>query len=87
MSDLMELLYNYLQENRISRLLGPEYRNCVIRRSARWKRLTEGLSPAQMEDLEAFLRLEREAWEREEKALFRAALGLGLGLAGLGAER
>ena len=80
MEQILDVLYNYIQENRIAYYLNGDPEYCLAGR-----RMDEA-----EEWLEARARLERLAAARAERdfryerALFRCGLGLGLELAGSG---
>ena len=80
MEQILDVLYNYIQENRIAYYLNGDPEYCLAGR-----RMDEA-----EEWLEANARLERLAAARAERdfryerALFRCGLGLGLELAGSG---
>jgi len=80
MEQILDVLYNYIQENRIAYYLNGDPEYCLAGRrmdeAEEW--LEANLPP------EARARLERLAAARAERALFRCGLGLGLELAGSG---
>ena len=71
MLDILDVLYNYIQENRIAYYLNGDPEYCLAGR--RMDEVEERLAAA---------RAERDF--RYERALFRCGLGLGLELAGSG---
>ena len=79
MLDILDVLYNYIQENRIAYYLNGDPEYCLAGR--RMDEVEEWLARARLERLAA-ARAERDF--RYERALFRCGLGLGLELAGSG---
>ena len=74
MLDILDVLYNYIQENRIAYYLNGDPEYCLAgRRMDEAEEWLERLAAA---------RAERDF--RYERALFRCGLGLGLELAGSG---
>ena len=86
MLDILDVLYNYIQENRIAYYLNGDPEYCL---AGRWMDEVEECLEANLPP-EARARLERLAAARAERdfryerALFRCGLGLGLELAGSG---
>ena len=76
MEQILDVLYNYIQENRIAYYLNGDPEYCLAGR--RMDEAEEWLEA----NLPAAARAERDF--RYERALFRCGLGLGLELAGSG---
>ena len=96
MLDILDVLYNYIQENRIAYYLNGDPEYCLAGRRMdeveEWLEGPKGLRRwgSATRPREAGARLERLAAARAERdfryerALFRCGLGLGLELAGSG---
>ena len=70
MLDILDVLYNYIQENRIAYYLNGDPEYCLAGR--------------RMDEVEEWLEANLPPDFRYERALFRCGLGLGLELAGSG---
>ena len=81
MLDILDVLYNYIQENRIAYYLNGDPEYCLAGRRMDEVEEWLGEARARLERLAA-ARAERDF--RYERALFRCGLGLGLELAGSG---
>ena len=78
MEQILDVLYNYIQENRIAYYLNGDPEYCLAgRREA-------NLPPEARARLERLAAARAERDFRYERALFRCGLGLGLELAGSG---
>ena len=86
MLDILDVLYNYIQENRIAYYLNGDPEYCLAGRRMdeveEW--LEANLPPEAMARLERLAAARAERDFRYERALFRCGLGLGLELAGSG---
>lgn len=87
MLDILDVLYNYIQENRIAYYLNGQTRNTVwpggrMDEAEEW--LEANLPPEARARLERLAAARAERDFRYERALFRCGLGLGLELAGSG---
>ena len=79
MEQILDVLYNYIQENRIAYYLNGDPEYCLAGR-----RMDANLPPEARARLERLAAARAERDFRYERALFRCGLGLGLELAGSG---
>ena len=86
MEQILDVLYNYIQENRIAYYLNGDPEYCLAGRrmdeAEEW--LEAKLPPEARARLERLAAARAERDFRYERALFRCGLGLGLELAGSG---
>ena len=81
MPDLIDTLYNYVQENRVIQYLqSPEYRQAIYDIEDHWDAFRATLTPEQAQKLDGLLEEKAAAAYLEDRAAFCAAVSIGLTL-------